>query len=115
MINQVSPSAHLLYSVYIMCGRQSVQVMISHTALLPGDVFEAAAPAVLPLECVGHHDDMPVADGPLQGQCATLTFIISGRESMPPMHMAGLRVLFRPLPCRGVSQDLDLHYAGKRL
>lgn len=77
MINQVSPSAHLLYSVYIMCGRQSVQVMISHTALLPGDVFEAAAPAVLPLECVGHHDDMPVADGPLQGQCATLTFIFS--------------------------------------
>ena len=76
MINQVSPSAHLLYSVYIMCGRQSVQVVISLTALLQGDVFRAAAPAVLPLECVGHHADVPVADGPLQGQCATITSIL---------------------------------------
>ena len=47
-------------------------VLISHTALLPGDVLKAAAPAVLPLERLGHHADMPVADGTLQGQCASL-------------------------------------------
>ena len=53
-----------------------MQVVISLTALLLGDVFEAAAPAVLPLERVGHHADMPVAHGPLQGQCGTFTSVL---------------------------------------